>query len=108
MSYNIIDLDKFATEYEVTINGKQYPIRQMSVQEVIEASKAKTPKDQDAALKQNIETIQLCADIPTEVLRTLPPQKLAALIGIVSGGIRTTDELSVYFKIPEDKKSSKK
>lgn len=106
--YNIIDLDKYSTEYEVTINGKQYPIRQMNVSEVIEASQRKTPKDQKAALKQNIDTIRMCCDIPEEVLVTLAPQKLAALMGIISGGIRTTEELSVYFRMPEEGKDKAK
>ena len=64
---NIIDLDKLVSEFTVQIDGQEYTVRQMTVKQMIDASKLDTPESNAEALSQNIKEIAKSSNIPLPI-----------------------------------------
>lgn len=85
----LLNLDEIIpTQRFVTIKGREYEIKNQSLQDllsIVKNSSKKSPRNEIEAVQQTIERAkQLIPDCPDEVLFSLTPRQLKALIEFAS------------------------
>ena len=87
----IINLDKFVTDFGITLNGKKYIVSKMRVKDVFN-------KENLLNLEDNINFIVNHSNIPRNVLEETAVEKISYITNAIMGICRNQLDLDKYIK----------